>query len=174
MDRAERLASNESSGPNRQMTEARITATERSGSITARCPARLLNRDLERLEQPAGKMGSARGHSIVSIWKQRGSPSRRAVSSAAGTARDSRGSPSHDQPGDHRPRCHVCRLSFDDRHRCSRRGASQHAIGKIAISSRAAAASPSITTFNHSSRRGFLDEARAVSLSIWIALAPIG
>jgi hypothetical protein len=78
-------------------------------------------------------MGSGRGNSIVSIWKQRGFPSRRAVSGTAGTARDSRGSPSYDQPSDHRPCCHVCRLSFDDRHRCSRRGASQHAIGKIAF-----------------------------------------
>jgi membrane protease YdiL (CAAX protease family) len=34
-DRAELLASNESSGPNQQMTEARISETERSGSITA-------------------------------------------------------------------------------------------------------------------------------------------
>jgi multisubunit Na+/H+ antiporter MnhB subunit len=34
-DRAELLASNESSGSNQRMTEARISATERSGSITA-------------------------------------------------------------------------------------------------------------------------------------------
>jgi hypothetical protein len=34
-DRAELLASNELSGPHRQTTEARISATERSGSITA-------------------------------------------------------------------------------------------------------------------------------------------
>ena len=34
-DRAELLASNESSGPNKQITEARITDTERNGSITA-------------------------------------------------------------------------------------------------------------------------------------------
>ena len=34
-DRAELLASHESSGPNQHMTEARISETERSGSITA-------------------------------------------------------------------------------------------------------------------------------------------
>jgi multisubunit Na+/H+ antiporter MnhB subunit len=34
-DRTELLAGNESSGPNRQVTEARITETERNGSITA-------------------------------------------------------------------------------------------------------------------------------------------